>query len=117
MNSIADIATTLQGPANVADRVGPLGGGSVDNSTLRAKVSEFIGLTFFAPLLKQASDPVLKGEYMHGGRGEQVFRGQLNELLAVRIGQSSRLGIADAVVRRLTLGSAASDTSQLDLTA
>jgi hypothetical protein len=117
MNSIADIATTLHGPVQAADRVRPIAGGHGDADALRSKVSEFVGLTFFAPLLKQASDPVLKGEYLHGGRGEQVFRGQLNEILALRIGQSSRLGITDAVVRRLTGGEVSPATSQLDMTA
>ena len=101
MKSIADIATSLPGTVNVADRLKPSAARSSDD-VLTAKAREFVGLTFFAPLLDQASNSVLKGKYMHGGRGEQVFRGQLNELLAMRIGESSRLGIAEALVRSLS---------------
>ena len=116
MKSIADIATSLPGPVNVADRLkGSAARGSDD--ALTAKAREFVGLTFFAPLLKQASDPVLKGKYLHGGRGEQVFRGQLNELLAMRIGQSSRLGIAEALVRQLNRDNGPQAAGELDLEA
>ncbi|UCG31929.1 MAG: rod-binding protein [Phycisphaerales bacterium] len=116
MKSIADIATSLPGPVNVADRLKPSASRSSDD-VLTRKAREFVGLTFFAPLLKQASDPVLKGKYLHGGRGEQVFRGQLNELLAMRIGQSSRLGIAEALVRQLNRDSSAQAAGGLDLEA
>ena len=81
--------------------------------SLRRKVGEFVGLTFFAPMLKQASDSRLKGKYGHGGRGEDVFRGQLNELLAQRIGESGRFGLVDELVKRLSTPGAAAVKNQV----
>ena len=46
----------------------------VDAQALRRKIGEFVGLTFFAPMLKQASESKLKGKYGHGGRGEEIPR-------------------------------------------
>lgn len=100
MNSIADIAGTPPSRVPNLSHVGDL-------KELREKVGEFVGLTFFAPVLKQASDWVLKGKYGHGGRGEEVFRGQLNELLALRMGKSGRLGLTDELVKRLSTPRAA----------
>ena len=122
MKSVAEIISTLPEPGKMLPaRSGLLAGAArpaaeTPQVRLQAKAREFVGLTFFAPLLQQASDPVLKGKYGHGGRGERVFRGQLNELLAMRIGRSSRLGLADALVKRLSVGDAAA-AKELDLKA
>ena len=116
MQSVAEMISSLPGPVNLPARSGPPAGAAVA-AQLQEKAQEFVGLTFFAPLLQQACDPVLKGEYGHGGRGERVFRGQLNELLAMRIGRCSRLGIAEAVVDRLSVGDAAAAAGELDVKA
>ena len=121
MRSVAEIIGTLPDSGKILPgRSGPaMNAAGTDikapDAELKIKAREFVGLTFFAPLLQQASDPVLKGKYGHGGRGERVFRGQLNELLAMRMGQSSRLGIADAVVKQLAAGGTAAATNQLDV--
>ena len=112
MNGIADIASEL------TSRVGALTTGQADSTaTLKARAREFVGLTFFAPLLKQASESVLKGKYGHGGRGEQIFRGQLNELLAMRIGRSGRLGLAESIAKRLSLVTPPPEGSEVDVKA
>lgn len=116
MKSVVDMINSLPRPANLPARTGPPAGAGVE-AELKEKAQEFVGLTFFAPLLQQACDPVLKGEYGHGGRGERVFRGQLNELLAMRIGRCSRLGIAEALVERLSVGDGAAAAGELDLKA
>jgi hypothetical protein len=84
-----------------------------DAQALRRKIGEFVGLTFFAPMLKQASESKLKGKYGHGGRGEEVFRGQLNELLAQRIGESGRFGLVDELFKRLSTPGSAAVKSQV----
>ena len=107
MIGIGDIAESLAPASRLAL------GRTDDPQALRRKVGEFVGLTFFAPLLKQASDSRLKGKNGHGGRGEEVFRGQLNELLAMRIGESGRFGLVDALVKRLATPEAAAVQDQV----
>ena len=96
MENIASVASQLVPAIRARARPGP------ESPELRQKVDEFVGLAFFAPLLKQASETVLQGRYGHGGHGERVFRGQLNEELALRVGRSGRLGLGDAIYRRLS---------------
>ena len=68
---------------------------------LREKVNEFVGLAFYLPLLNSAQTGSLQGKYGHGGRGEEMFRSQLNLELARRAGQAGRLGVDEAIYRRL----------------
>ena len=74
---------------------------SARSEVLRKKVGEFVGVTFYGTLLQTAQRSPLKGKYGHGGRGEEVFRSQLNLELARRAGQSGRLGVDEAIYKRL----------------
>jgi peptidoglycan hydrolase FlgJ len=64
---------------------------------LRKKVGEFVGNIFYGTLLRQMQNSKLKGKYFHGGRGEDVFQGQLGMELASRLGRASN----NPVVNRL----------------
>ncbi len=66
-------------------------------SQLRATVGEMVGVTFFGQMLKIAQDNPFKADFAHGGRGEELFRGQLNMELSRRAGQGLRGGLADQI--------------------
>ncbi len=77
---------------------------SSNRDEMREKVGDLVGNIFYGTLLRQMQESKLKGEYLHGGRGEEVFRAQLGMELAKRMGQSptdpmSNM-IYDAFVRR-----------------
>jgi len=72
-------------------------GNEAGEERMRKKVGEFVGSVFYGTLLRQIQDSKLKGEYMHGGRGEEVFRGQLNQELAKRMGTAPN----DPITERL----------------
>jgi hypothetical protein len=85
---------------------------------LREKAREFVGLAFFAPLLKQATNTPFEGRYGHGGQGEKIFRGQLNQELAMRVGRSGKLRLDEAICRRMSRGVREADLQDsLDVTA
>ena len=71
----------------------------------RKAVGEFVGNVFYGTLIKQMQSSSFKTKYMHGGRGEDVFQGQLGIELAQRLGRSANNPIADrmasAMERRL----------------
>lgn len=69
---------------------------------VRAMVNEVVGVTFFAPMLKTAHNSVLKGKYGHGGRGEEIFRSQLDMEFARNIGRGVKTDLAEALYRKLT---------------
>ena len=73
---------------------------------LRQAVQEVVGSVFLAPMLKMARDNPLKGKYMHGGRGEDIFGAQLDMELARRASHRVQGGLTDALMKRLDRTSA-----------
>lgn len=69
---------------------------------LKQVVNEFVGTTFFEPMLKAAHNSKLKGKYGHGGRGEDIFQGQLDAELARSMGQGIKTNLGEAIYRKLT---------------
>lgn len=67
---------------------------------LRQAAGEVVGAVFFAPMLKMARECPFKGEYGHGGRGEEVFGAQLDMELARRASHRLDSGLTEAMVRR-----------------
>ncbi len=73
-----------------------------DKEALRADIGEFVGNVFYGTLLRAMRDSTLKGSYMHGGRGEEVFSGQLHMELAKRMGQAPNDPIANSLFKAWT---------------
>ncbi len=67
---------------------------------LRAKIDEFVGIVFYGEMLKAMQNSSLKGKYGHGGRGEEVFAGQLHQELAQRAGRARSFPLSDAIYKR-----------------
>ena len=68
---------------------------------LKSRINEFVGLAFYGQLLKAMENSPLKGEIGHGGRGEEVFAGQLHMELAQRAGKASASPLTEAIYRQL----------------
>jgi len=107
----ADKATTiaidamLRGGASrvkSADNAGGAAGG--DDAELRQIVGEFVGNVFYGTLLRQMEQSNIKGEYMHGGRGEEIFQSQLHMEYAKRLGRAPGDPIADRMYEAMTRG-------------
>lgn len=80
---------------------------------LRKQAEEFVAMTFYSQLLKQMRNSSLKGEYMHGGRGEEIFAARLDMELVRRIGQSGRVPLVDTIVKHLSRPTAAGEGTEL----
>ena len=57
--------------------------------------AEVVGTVFYGTLLKTMRASNLKGQYGHGGRGEEVFQAQLDQTLADQAGQAASFNLAD----------------------
>ncbi len=68
---------------------------------LRHAAEQLVGITFFQTLLQSAHSSTLKGEYGHGGRGEEMFTAQLDVIFAERAAESSRFGLVDEIYARM----------------
>jgi Rod binding domain-containing protein len=74
---------------------------------LRAAADEIVGQTFYGTLLRQMRASTLKGKYGHGGRGEEVFQAQLDQILAGAAARGRGAGISEAIVDRFERRAAA----------
>lgn len=68
---------------------------------LHQAAEEMVGVTFFGEMLKIARSSKLKGEFGHGGRGEEVFGGQLDQELARKAGSGMKNSLSEAIYNRL----------------
>jgi hypothetical protein len=68
---------------------------------LREVTGQVIGSVFYGTLLRTMRESPLKGKYGHGGYGETVFQGQLDQVLAEQAGSAQRGNLTGAVVDRL----------------
>ena len=72
-----------------------------DLQRLRQSTKQIVGTVFYGTLLKTMRASSIKGQYGHGGRGEEVFQAQWDALIAERMGTASRDGLAKTLYRRL----------------
>jgi hypothetical protein len=104
---------SLRGLGNTgrASRSGAVGDASAATGRerlVRKRVNELVGQTFYGTLLRTMRSSPLKAPYGHGGRGEDAFQGQLDMLLAERMGQAKQFKLNDAIYRSLMKGAAGS---------
>ncbi len=67
---------------------------------LRTAADGIVGSTFYGTLLRIQRESGLKGPYGHGGRGEEAFRAQLDQVLAEQAGQARTYSLSDSIVAR-----------------
>lgn len=60
-----------------------------DQPELREAFDDFVGQTFFGQMLSAMRKTVEKPAYFHGGRAEEVFQSQLDQVLAEKMGEAS----------------------------
>ncbi len=62
---------------------------------LRKAFQDFVGQTFFSEMLKAFRATQENSAYFHGGRAEEIFQGQLDQVLTEKLSESSAQKIAD----------------------
>jgi hypothetical protein len=72
------------------DRVGnPPQGGGEDDQELRDAFDSFVGQTFFGQMLSAMRKTLDKPAYFHGGRAEEIFQQQLDQVLGEKLADAS----------------------------
>jgi Rod binding domain-containing protein len=62
---------------------------------LRKAFNSFVGEALFGQLLAQMRKTVGKPAYFHGGQAEEIFRGQLDQVLSQRLTESAGHSFSD----------------------
>ena len=71
---------------------------------LKDAFGDFVGNTFFSQLIASMRKTVDKPAYFHGGRGEEVFQGQLDQMLAEKLSDSTKEQFAGPMFELFMLG-------------
>ena len=72
-----------------AELAGALPPPRADDGELREAFGSFVGQTLFGQLLAAMRKTVGKPAYFHGGRAEEIFQQQLDQVLAEKISDAS----------------------------
>jgi flagellar protein FlgJ len=72
-----------------------LGAPKPPTEPLQEKFREFVGDTLFGQMLSSMRDTVGKPAYFHGGRAEEIFQDQMDQILVQDITKASAGSIAD----------------------
>ena len=60
-----------------------------DNPELKDAFQDFVGQTFFSQMLSAMRKTVSKPAYLHGGRTEEVFQSQLDQIIGEKLSDAS----------------------------
>ncbi len=85
--STAFAAVTSSTPAPLAPPAPETG--RADSPEFRKAFDDFVGQTFFGQMLASMRKSVGKPAYFHGGRTEEVFQAQLDQVLSEQMANAS----------------------------
>jgi len=75
---------------------------AADDQALRGAFNDFVGQTFFSQMLQSMRKTVGKSAYFNGGRAEEIFTGQLAQVLAEKMSTVSASKFADPLYELFT---------------
>jgi len=78
-----------QPPAALAAQRNMAADQSAENSELRKAFDQFVGESLYGQMLKSMRSSQRKPAYFHGGRGEEIFQQQLDQLLAEKMSKTN----------------------------
>jgi len=81
----------------------PTSQGIAENAEYREAFGQFVGKVFFGQMLKAMRKTVDKPAYFHGGRAEEMFQQQLDQVMADKLGESSSERFAEPMFDLMTL--------------
>ena len=63
--------------------------GSASGDELKTAFNDFVGQTFYGQMLKSLRKSVGKAPYFDGGQTEEIFRSQLDQVIAEKLSDAS----------------------------
>jgi len=85
LNGISELSERASAIAQSTQANSP----SVPVDPTREAFDDFVGQTFFGQMLKAMRSTVGKPAYFHGGQAEEIFRGQLDQVLVERMSDAT----------------------------
>ncbi len=69
--------------------------GAKQPDELRDAFQDFVGQTFFGEMIKAFRTTQQPSKYFHGGRAEEIFQGQFDQVLTEKLSEASADKISD----------------------
>jgi peptidoglycan hydrolase FlgJ len=76
---------------------------SADSPRLREAFDQFVGETFYGQMLASMRKTQGKPAYFHGGRAEEVFQGQLDQVLSEQLAKANAGALSGPMFKLFTL--------------
>lgn len=76
---------------------------ATEDPALRETFQQFVGETLFGQMLKSMRKTLRKPAYFHGGRAEEIFQQQLDQVLAEKMSKASADKLASPMFELFTL--------------
>lgn len=96
-NSAADFAGALDNAARLDASTPANNEQGKDDGELRKAFESFVGESFYGQLFQAMRKTVGKPAYFHGGRAEETFQAQLDQLLTEKMSQCGTGGFSDSM--------------------
>jgi len=100
-DSVAQGHAKPTAPSELNGPAGPQNG--EPNDKVREAFQSFVGETLFGQMLKAMRKTVDKPAYFHGGRAEEMFQQQLDQVLAEKMANADGGKYSDAMYELFTL--------------
>lgn len=73
-------------------------------SELREAFDQFVGESFYGMMMKTMRESTSKSAYFHGGRAEEIFQGQLDQMLSEKMSKANAASFSDPMFELFQLG-------------
>ena len=91
----SQVSANAEPPRLLTEKVGSQPASDAVDAPLKEAFSDFVGQTFFGELIKSMRTTQKPAAYFDGGRAEEIFRGQFDQVLAEELSDASGEQIAD----------------------
>jgi hypothetical protein len=75
-----------------------------DDGALREAFDSFVGEAFYGQMLSAMRKTLGKPAYFHGGQAEEIFQGQLDQVLSEKLTAAGAKSFSEPMYRLFTLG-------------
>lgn len=74
------------------------------HAALKDAFQDFVGQTYFGQMIKSLRSAQDGAAYLNGGRAEEIFQGQFDQMLSEHLSEASAQSIADPMFQLFQLG-------------
>ena len=105
LNNANDLRSALTPPTTLSDALNNVSQTKVvgEEGELQKTFQDFVGQTFFGQMIASMRSTQEEVPYFNGGRAEKIFQGQLDQVLAEELSDSSAAQFSDPMFKLFQL--------------